>query len=142
MAPARSAVHSAPTGIPAASKLHIKVQEVFIMRIKRTLFCILALALLTLPVSAHGHGGHGGHARAQQSVVVCPVEDCEIAGRHVHNGVTYCGYEHAAGFCDGACKALCPVKNCQTPGLHSHHGAAYCGDRHLAGFCEGNCHMV
>ena len=66
--------------------------------------CAVA-ALLTVSVFAHGGGHHGGHHSGQSvrqaAVSVCPVEDCTLTGRHTHDGVTYCGYDHAAGFCDG-----------------------------------------
>lgn len=83
------------------------------MNLKKLLLCVLALAVLTLPVSAHGHHGGGCHGRPSQpskpvTVTVCTVEGCTQTGRHVHNGVTYCGYDHAYGFCDGTC--LNPVQ--------------------------------
>ena len=53
------------------------------------LTCVLALALM-VPALAHGHGHHGGR-RGQTQVTVCTVDGCETTGRHVHNGVTYCG---------------------------------------------------
>ena len=87
------------------------------MNLKKMFLCVLALSLLTLPVSAHGrHGGgcHGQPARPSQpvnpTVTVCKVEGCAIAGRHVHNGVTYCGYPHESGVCDNNCRALCPLE--------------------------------
>ena len=86
------------------------------MKLKKILLCALAAALLTLPVSAHGH--HGGcHSRpvrpsrpaVSATVTVCQVEGCTKTGRHVHNGVTYCGYPHESGVCDNNCRALCPL---------------------------------
>ena len=78
------------------------------------LACVTALALM-VPAMAHGHGGgrHGGCGRGwsaqtqvQTQVTVCAVEGCEIAGRHVHNNVTYCGNHHEAGYCGGGCAVV------------------------------------
>ena len=120
------------------------------MKLKKILFCVLALALLTLPASAHGHNGGGCHSGrpvrpsqpANPTVTVCKTAGCTTAGRHVHNGVTYCGYPHESGVCDNNCRALCPVEGCTLEGQHSHRGTAYCGDYHPSGFCEGICHAV
>ena len=105
------------------------------MRFKKIILCVLALALLTLPVSAHGHHGGGHHGRAASvaapaaatSVTVCPVDGCTLAGRHVHNGVTYCGYVHENGVCDNNCRALCPVEGCTATGQHTHNGVKNSG---------------
>ncbi len=107
------------------------------------LACVTALALM-VPAMAHGHGGcHGGgrgwNTRVQTQVTVCTVEGCEIAGRHVHNGVTYCGYDHTNGVCDGKCLALCTVEGCEVAGRHVHDGVTYCGSSHDCGFCSGQC---
>ena len=108
------------------------------------LACVTALALM-VPAMAHGHGGghHGGgrgwNTQVQKQVTVCTVEGCEIAGRHVHNGVTYCGSSHECGFCDGRCLTLCPVDGCTTAGPHVHNGVTYCGNNHAAGYCGGTC---
>lgn len=112
---------------------------------KRTLAMILAcaaaLALMVPALACGGHGRrHGGNqAQVQTQVTVCPVSGCEIQGRHVHNGVTYCGYAHGSGVCDGRCLALCPVEGCETVGRHVHDGVTYCGNCHEAGFCAGGC---
>lgn len=119
------------------------------MRIKRifllALACVMAVNLLTVSASAHG-GGHGvsGHhgqsAAPQQTVIsVCPVDGCSIAGRHVHNGVVYCGYNHENGYCTGTCLALCSVEGCTTIGPHAHNNVTYCGNDHDCGFCDGSC---
>lgn len=105
------------------------------------LACVTALALM-VPAMAHGHGRHGGGCRgwsAQTQITVCTVEGCETAGRHVHNGVTYCGYNHANGVCDGKCLALCTVEGCEIAGRHVHDGVTYCGSHHEDGFCNGQC---
>lgn len=102
------------------------------------LACITALALM-VPAMAHGCGHHGRRVQKQTQVTVCTVKDCGIAGRHVHNGVTYCGYAHEDGVCDGKCLALCPVEGCTVTGRHVHDGTTYCGNCHEAGFCTGTC---
>lgn len=128
---------------------------------------LLATAWLT-PASAHGHHGGGHHnwhcqttqttvtqyvpatstqtapavqPAAEQPVVIttCPVADCAIAGRHTHDGVTYCGYAHENGICDGNCCALCTRRGCIILKPHSHQGVPYCGHEHAAGFCDGGC---
>ena len=70
--------------------------------------CVMLAAMLIVPAAAHGcHGGRGHHSgyrqNVQTTVTVCPYEDCTQAGRHTHNGVTYCGANHAGGYCDGSC---------------------------------------
>ena len=120
------------------------------MKLKKLLLCVLTLALLTLPVSAHGHhGGCHGQPSVRPSlpsrpaaVTVCQVEGCAIAGRHIHNGVTYCGYPHQNGFCDGRCRALCTVDGCTVEGRHDHNGTLACGYCHLDGFCDGTCRAL
>lgn len=106
--------------------------------------CAVMTALLIVPAAAHGcHGGrghHGGYRQsAQAAVAVCPYEDCQLAGRHDHDGTIYCGYAHESGYCSGACLALCPYEDCQLVGPHTHDGVTYCGYCHEAGFCEGGC---
>ena len=106
---------------------------------KRALALVLACVMaLALAVPAFAHGCHGGK-RKQAQVTVCTVEDCEVAGRHTHNGVTCCGYAHAGGVCDGKCLALCPVEDCGIAGRHIHDGVTYCGSHHETGFCAGTC---
>lgn len=97
--------------------------------------CLTALALM-VPALAHGH--HGSR-RGQTQVTVCAVAGCETAGRHVHSGVTYCGYAHESGVCDGLCLALCTVEDCEIAGRHVHSGVTYCGSCHGDGFCDGRC---
>lgn len=108
---------------------------------KRTLALVLAcvtMLALMVPALAHGHGCHGGRRR-QTQVTVCTVRNCETPGRHVHNGVTYCGYAHESGVCDGNCLALCDVEDCDVAGRHVHDGVTYCGSCHEEGFCDGRC---
>ncbi len=104
--------------------------------------CALCAVSLMIPV-AFAHGGHGRAARNWQAgtsrYAACPVEDCTLTGRHVHDGVTYCGFHHANGWCDGTCIALCPVEDCTLAGRHIHDGVTYCGANHAAGYCGGNC---
>lgn len=118
------------------------------MRIKRVLLsalaCIMAVNLLSVSASAHGgHGSGGCHGRrtgTRQTVIsVCTVDGCSVAGRHVHNGVVYCGYGHESGYCTGTCLALCPVEGCTTVGPHVHNNVTYCGNGHDCGFCDGAC---
>lgn len=110
-------------------------------RLAAGLVCALMAALLILPASAHGcHGGRRQYSRpVQTAVTVCAYEDCDLAGRHVHDGVTYCGYAHGTGVCDGACLALCTVEGCDLTGRHTHDGVTYCGYAHSAGYCDGAC---
>ena len=108
---------------------------------KRTLALVLAciaILALTVPALACGHGRHGGK-KGQTQVTVCTVKNCGTAGLHTHNGVTYCGYAHASGVCDGKCLALCSVEDCEIAGRHTHDGVTYCGNHHEAGFCTGTC---
>lgn len=105
-------------------------------RLTAGVLCAMLAAMLVVPVSAHGcHGGrggghHGGYARnVQTTVTVCPYSDCTLAGRHTHSGVTYCGYDHAGGFCDGTCTAIlaaqaakaAPTVTASGCGHHGHH---------------------
>lgn len=119
------------------------------MRIKRIFLpcAVCLMAVCTLIASASAHGGHhssvsysGQHTQVQQTVIsVCPVEGCTLAGRHVHNGTVYCGYDHGSGYCNGACLALCTVENCTLSGRHVHNNVTYCGNYHTCGFCDGSC---
>lgn len=107
---------------------------------KRTLVLMLAvIAALALMAPALACGGHGHHGGRQTQVTVCTVEGCTTAGRHVHNGVIYCGYHHESGVCDGNCLALCTVEGCTVSGRHTHDGVVCCGAHHEAGFCDGTC---
>lgn len=104
------------------------------------LACAAALALM-VPALAHGH--HGGGRRRQTQVTVCSLKGCETLGRHVHNGVTYCGYDHAYGFCDGTClnpvqptapAVTAPATTPNTTGTnysygYGHHGGGHHGCR-------------
>ena len=105
---------------------------------------VLTALLLAAPASAHC--GRGRTARAARAVSttypVCTVESCEIAGRHTHSGRTYCGYAHAAGYCDGKCYALGEVEECTVTGRHTHDGTIYCGYDHADGYCDGKCYAL
>lgn len=105
---------------------------------KRVVAFVLAAAILTVPAFAHGCKGRRIQT-ADASCGVCTVEDCAITGRHTHRGVTYCGYDHADGVCDGTCYALCGVEGCDSTGRHTHDGVTYCGYAHAHGFCDGVC---
>ncbi len=91
--------------------------------------CAACAVSLMIPV-AFAHGGHGRAARGWQSgtsrYAVCPVEDCTLTGRHVHNGVTYCGANHAAGYCGGNC----PYTTGTTTGTWGVRGGCHGGGRH------------
>ena len=132
-------------------------KEVSAMRTKKLLAaglaCAALAAMLVVTVSAHGcHGGrrsghHGGgyaqnSASVQASVTVCPVDGCTAVGRHWHDGTLYCGYGHANGYCDGACRALCPFDDCETAGRHWHDNTLYCGYGHTNGYCDGACRAL
>lgn len=95
-----------------------------------TAFTGLALcSLLAMPALAH-HGHHGGHhtyaaSRAPQTTCyqLCQVEGCTVEGRHLHDGVYYCGTCHEEGYCNGDC----PVASPQTPSRYcGHHGSRHC----------------
>lgn len=93
-------------------------------RIAAGLLAALMIAALILPASAHGHHGGGNHngtrtAAQTATVALCTVEDCDTLGQHTHDGVTYCGYEHTSGSCDGS-HQLCTVDGCITVGAHTH----------------------
>lgn len=106
-----------------------------------SMLCAVCAISLLAPV-AFAHCGHGRGARGQvrtYSCAVCTAPDCELTGRHYHNGVMYCGFHHENGFCDGTCAPLCPVEGCTLTGRHYHDGAVYCGANHTAGYCDGTC---
>ena len=105
---------------------------------KRVVAFVLAAAILTVPAFAHGCKGRRVQT-VDASCGLCTVEDCAITGRHTHRGVTYCGYDHADGVCDGTCYALCSVEGCDSTGRHTHDGVTYCGYAHAHGFCDGVC---
>lgn len=117
------------------------------MRFKRVLIsslvCILTLSLLIAAASAHGghHGRGGGRCgqRVQTSISVCTIDGCSVAGRHVHDGTVYCGYDHENGYCSGACLPLCSEAGCTLTGRHVHNSVTYCGNDHSCGFCDGSC---
>ena len=118
-------------------------------RLAAGLLCAILAAALIVPASAHGcHGRRGGghHGRCVQSVqteiTVCPYDDCALAGRHLHDGMAYCGYAHGNGLCDELCRALCPLEDCAASGRHYHGYSVYCGAHHDCGFCDGSCIQV
>ena len=102
------------------------------------LAALLTAAVLVSAALACGHHSRQAAGRTG-SCQVCTVAGCTVAGRHVHNGVTYCGYAHENGFCDGSCHALCTVAGCTETGRHVHNGVTYCGYAHENGFCDGSC---
>lgn len=107
-------------------------------------FAAWLLALIMLGTTALSASAHGGHRRmavetGTVSCLLCSVEGCTVGGRHIHDGVTYCGYSHEDGICDGRCRALCTEESCTASGCHQHDGKDYCGYGHEGGFCDGSC---
>ena len=74
---------------------------------------LMLSALLTVPVSAHGH--HHRQSQVDTSYPVCTIEDCTEKGHHLHDGEYYCGYDHEDGYCDGSCQTTARSVN-------KHHG--------------------
>ncbi|NBI67775.1 hypothetical protein D1646_13375 [Pseudoflavonifractor sp. 60] len=113
------------------------------MHTKKMIYCAMAFALAAALLVSTGFAcgrHHGGNRqRVSPAVYLCPVEDCEEYGRHIHDGVTYCGYDHSGGVCNGQCAALCSVEDCQIAGRHTHDDAICCGYDHESGFCDGTC---
>ena len=111
------------------------------------LLSILTALALVLPAAAHHGGGRHGCRTAAQ-IPACTVEGCAIAGRHLHNGVTYCGTHHADGVCTAGCYhqgsgqwvPACTVEGCTLTGRHVHDGETYCGAHHAGGFCTTGCY--
>ena len=74
------------------------------MNIKKLLAVGAVVAMssaFAIPTFAHGH-----HRRTQATVnytAICTIESCTETGRHTHDGVDYCGYDHSCGYCDGSC---------------------------------------
>ena len=90
------------------------------MTLKKTLAAgaasALLLSVLVIPASAHGGGHHHGGTTTPR-YAVCAVEGCSETGRHAHDGVTYCGYDHTGGYCTGS--------SCSAPS-GGHHGRGHC----------------
>ena len=103
-------------------------------RLTAGLLCAVLAAALVIPAAAHGHHGgwgyghHGACAQpaapqytqpqytqpqetqpqyVQPAVGVCPYDGCAEIGRHYHDSVPYCGYNHAGAYCDGTCAGYC-----------------------------------
>ena len=74
------------------------------MNIKKLLAVGAVVAMssaFAIPTFAHGH-----HRRTHATVnytAICTIESCTETGRHTHDGVDYCGYDHSCGYCDGSC---------------------------------------
>ena len=113
-------------------------------RLAAGLLCAILAAALIVPASAHGCHGRSGRCvqSVQTEITVCPYDDCALAGRHLHDGMAYCGYAHGNGLCDGLCRALCPLEDCAASGRHYHGYSVYCGAHHDCGFCDGSCIQV
>ena len=104
------------------------------------LACLTAL-LLAVPAFAH-HGGRSYIRRAVRYAPACTVEGCEAVGRHVHDGMTYCGTHHGDGVCAASCYSVpaCTVEGCEIAGRHVHGGTTYCGTYHENGLCAAACY--
>ncbi len=107
---------------------------------------IACSVLFVMPVSAHGHHSRqtGCGADTDHLCEVCSYSDCTRTGWHVHDDVTYCGFDHEEGYCDGTCAVVkvCTVENCQETKQHVHDGVSYCGYAHESGYCDGACGSV
>ncbi len=72
-------------------------------RLAAGLLCAVLLVSLAAPASAHGRRGHGHHSgydwSTQEDISCFPYESCAAFGRHLHRGVTYCGYDYEHGPC-------------------------------------------
>lgn len=76
---------------------------------------LLMAGMAVMPVSAHGH--HGQTVAAKEAVcAMCTVEGCTETGYHIHDGQTYCGYDHECGYCDGSCGNSCVNGDGQSKG--------------------------
>ena len=116
-------------------------------RLLAGVLCAVIAALMIVPAAAHGcHRNSGHHGRyanqVQTTITVCPYENCTLAGRHTHGGVTHCGDHPADGLGDGPCRALGPLERCDLAGRHTHDGVTYCGYHHQGGFCDGACQAL
>lgn len=96
-----------------------------------TVGAVAVLTMALLVPAAYGCGGHGRMTAGQSAnentnmitCNVCTMEDCQIAGRHSHDGILYCGYDHADGICDGSCQVQTqtPVNTGRHHGHRGHH---------------------
>lgn len=98
---------------------------IVIMVIRKSLATGTAVLLLSLlvviPVSAHGHHRQAA-AQADTQCPVCTVEGCTETGRHTHDGIAYCGYNHSSGYCDGTCEYACEYAAPRCGNHGCHHG--------------------
>lgn len=81
------------------------------------LACAAALALM-VPAFAHGHSSRHHRKTQQNHVQLCDAEDCQSTGRHVHDGVTYCGNLHDEGYCTGKCTVSTTSANIRQGSAH------------------------
>lgn len=104
---------------------------------------LLAAGMMVMPVSAHGHHGQKT-VPADQVCGLCTVTDCAVIGLHTHEDLTFCGYDHANGYCDGSCGAVgvCMLEGCAETGYHIHDNLTFCGYDHACGYCDGSCGVV
>ena len=91
------------------------------------LLCIAIILATMLPVTAYARGGHGrgGVGRLNQSATprfaLCLIDDCEIYGRHAHDGNWYCNQNGV----NRENYAVCTREECDLLGLHEHDGTWY-----------------
>lgn len=108
---------------------------------------VLTSFMVVMPASAHGHH-HNRQAvcaaEPDRLCAVCTEEGCVAKGWHIHDGETYCGYDHEDGYCDGTCDTarVCAVEGCTETGHHIHDGISYCGYAHESGYCDGTCDSI
>ena len=103
------------------------------MWIRKLLACgavgILLAGSIVAPVSAHSH--HRQAENTDKVCSLCTVEDCTETGYHIHDDETYCGYDHACGYCDGSCVKQSGSKSSSRSGHHSsHHNGGHHSKHH------------
>jgi len=102
---------------------------------------VLAALLLAAPASAHCDASHAhGCWQVNQPVAMtcpeCTVEGCTIAGRHLHNGITYCGTHHVDGVCSIDCLTAANTSNTAVAsGHHSGHHGGHHSSRYKGHHC-------
>ena len=107
---------------------------------------VLASGVYVTPALAHGHHNSQSGCRMQSDYLcaVCTEEGCTTKGWHIHDGSTYCGYDHEDGYCNGTCDTavVCTLAQCTETGHHIHEGKSYCGYDHESGYCDGTCDSI
>ena len=59
----------------------------------------------------------------QPAVGVCPYDGCAETGRHYHDSVPYCGYNHAGAYCAGYCAGTDPAAG--SVGSYAYYGCGF-----------------